>query len=86
MGKSGQLSFGNDNTLRTILLIDFSVFEMLALSITRNYILPTTIFREGNGTPLQSPCLENPTGRGAWQAPVCGSAKSPTQLSTHTHN
>ena len=37
MGKSGQLSFGNDNTLRTILLIDFSVSEMLALSITRNY-------------------------------------------------
>lgn len=43
MGKSGQLSFGNDNTLRTILLIEFSVFEMLALSITRNYILPITI-------------------------------------------
>lgn len=43
MGKSGQLSFGNDNTLRTILLTDFSVFEMLTLSITRNYILPTTI-------------------------------------------
>lgn len=43
MGKSGQLSFGNDNTLRMILLIEFSVFEMLALSITRNYILPITI-------------------------------------------
>lgn len=43
MGKSEQLSFGNDNILRTILLIDFSVFEMLTLSITRNDILPTTI-------------------------------------------
>lgn len=43
MGKSEQLSFGNDNILRTILLIDFSVFEILTLSITRNDILPTTI-------------------------------------------
>lgn len=42
MGKSGQLSFGNDNILRTILLIDFfSVFEMLTL--TRNDILLTII-------------------------------------------
>ena len=23
----------------------------------------------GNGKPLQYPCLENPTDRGAWQAP-----------------
>ena len=42
--------------------------------------------RVGNGNPLHCSCLENLTGRGAWQAPVCGSAKSPTQLSTHTHN
>ena len=27
---------------------------------------------EGNGNPLQCSCLENPTDRGAWQAPVCG--------------
>lgn len=39
MGKSGQLSFGDDNILRAILLIDFSVFEMLTL--IRNDILPT---------------------------------------------
>ena len=25
---------------------------------------------EGNGNPLQYSCLENPTGRGAWQATV----------------
>ena len=25
--------------------------------------------REGNGTPLQYPCLENPMDGGAWQAP-----------------
>ena len=27
---------------------------------------------EGNGTPLQYSCLENPMGRGAWWAAVYG--------------
>ena len=36
---------------------------------------------EGNGTPLQYSCLENPTGRGAWWAAVHGIAKSRTRLS-----
>ena len=27
---------------------------------------------EGNGNPLQYPCLENPMDRGAWQAIVYG--------------
>ena len=33
---------------------------------------------EGNGTPLQYSCLENPMGRGAWWAEVHGVAKSRT--------
>ena len=36
---------------------------------------------EGNGTPLQYSCLENPMDRGAWQAAVHGVAKSQTRLS-----
>ena len=36
---------------------------------------------EGDGTPLQYSCLENPMDRGAWWAAVHGVAKSPTQLS-----
>ena len=36
--------------------------------------------REGNGTPLQYSCLENPMDRGAWWAAVHGVAKSPTRL------
>ena len=28
--------------------------------------IPREMGREGNGTPLQYPCLENPMGRGAW--------------------
>ena len=35
---------------------------------------------EGNGTPLQCPCLENPRDRGAWWAAVYGVAQSQTQL------
>ena len=34
--------------------------------------------REGNGTPLQYSCLENPMDRGAWWAAVHGVAKSRT--------
>ena len=36
---------------------------------------------EGNGTPLQYSCLENPMDGGAWQATVHGVAKSRTRLS-----
>ena len=38
---------------------------------------------EGNGSPLQYSCLENPMDRGAWWAAVHGVAKSQTQLSDH---
>ena len=36
--------------------------------------------REGNGTPLQCSCLENPRDGGAWWAAVCGVAQSQTRL------
>ena len=36
---------------------------------------------EGNGTPLQYSCLENPMDGGAWWAAVHGIAKSRTRLS-----
>ena len=39
---------------------------------------------EGNGTPLQYSCLENPMDGGAWWAAVHGVAKSWTQLSDFT--
>ena len=39
---------------------------------------------EGNGTPLQYSCLENPMGGGAWEAAVHGVAKSRTWLSDFT--
>ena len=36
------------------------------------------LFREGNGTPLQYSCLENPMDGGAWWAAVREVAKSQT--------
>ena len=39
---------------------------------------------EGDGTPLQCSCLENPMGGGAWWAAVCGVEKSQTRLSDFT--
>ena len=37
---------------------------------------------EGNGSPLQCSCLENPRDGGAWRAIVCGVAQSRARLST----
>ena len=39
---------------------------------------------EGNGTPLQHSCLENPMGRGAWWAAVHGVAVSRVRLRDFT--
>ena len=40
--------------------------------------------REGNGTPLQYSCLENPMDGGAWKSAVHGVAESRTRLSNFT--
>ena len=45
-----------------------------------------SIFGEGNGTPLQYSCLENPMDGGAWCAAVHGVAKSWIRLSDFTLN
>ena len=46
--------------------------------------MPVTDFGEGNGTPLQHSCLENPMDWGAWSAAVHGVAKSRARLSDFT--
>ena len=48
------------------------------------FIYSSIYIGEGNGTPLQYSCLENPTGRGAWWAAVHGVVKSRTRLSDFT--
>ena len=39
---------------------------MLDISIYRDIDVSIDINREGNGTPLQYSCLENPMDGGAW--------------------
>ena len=45
---------------------------------------PDNTLGEGDGTPLQYSCLENPMGGGAWWAAVHWVAKSRAQLSDFT--
>ena len=43
-------------------------------------MLSRLVIGEGNGTPLQYSCLENPMDGGAWWAAVYGVAQSRTRL------
>ena len=42
-------------------------------------------FEEGNGSPRQDSCLENPMDREAWWTTVHGVVKSQTQTQHHHH-
>ena len=42
--------------------------------------IASIILGEGNGTPLQCSCLENPRDGGAWWATIYGVAESWTRL------
>ena len=57
-------------------------FDKYGLCINTFYL--TWKCGEGNGTPLQYSCLENPMDGGAWKAAVHGVTKSQTRLSNFT--
>ena len=67
-----------------------SVLENRDITLpTKVHIVKAMVFliwmcREGNGTPVQYSCLENPMDGGAWWAAVHGVAKSRTRLSDFT--
>ena len=62
------------------------VFQGLCCIMYQYFILVrmNNILREGNGTPLQYSCLENPKDGGAWWAAVHGVAQSRARLSDFT--
>ena len=63
----------------------FNVMDILEWSVMRFYcVLLSNVLGEGDGTPLQYSCLENPMDRGAWWAAVHGVMKSRTRLSDFT--
>ena len=51
---------------------------------TSTLTFTASLFGEGNGTPLQYSCLENPMDGGAWWAAVHGVTKGQTRLSDFT--
>ena len=68
--------------LEDILLSEMSQSQTDKSSI--NVRSPERQIGEGNGTPLQYSCLENPMDGRAWGAAVHGVARSRTQLSDFT--
>ena len=56
-------------------------FSWVTVFVTICNCITVVIDGEGNGTPLQHSCLENPMGGGAWCAAVHGVARSRTRPS-----
>ena len=60
---------------------DLATKQQLSALIVYSLLLESSIpWGEGNGTPLQCSCLENPMDGGAWWATVYGVAQSRTRL------
>ena len=58
--------------------------QLLPVVLPEDLLYNMYCLGEGNGTPLQYSCLENPMDGGAWQAAVHGVAKSRTRLRDFT--
>ena len=52
--------------------------ESVCVALKKKKICLCLVFGEGNGTPLQYSCLENPMDGGAWKAAVYGVAEGRT--------
>ena len=62
----------------------FQVHKNKYIGLNSNTCLLATSIGEGNGTPLQYSCLENPMDGGAWKAAVHGVAEGRTRLRDFT--
>ena len=69
-------------TGKTIALTRWTFFGKV-MSLLFN-MLSRLVIREGNGTPLQYSCLENPMDGGTWRAAVHGVTECWTRLSDFT--
>ena len=64
------------------LALTSEIEEVTKVILIRNFKIH--LVREGNGTPPQYSCLENPMDREAWEAVAHGVAQSRTRLSDFT--
>ena len=60
------------------------LMSLVSPALAGGFFTSSTTCGEGNGTPLQYSCLENPMDGGAWWAAVYGVAKSQARLSNVT--
>ena len=77
------ISSHSEGCLFTLLIVSF-VVKLLSLirSHLFTFVFISITLGEGNGTPLQYSCLENPIDRGAWWATVHGVARVRHYLAT----
>ena len=62
----------------------FIPFCLCDMGMYSHTVFISVSFGEGNGTPLQYSCLENPMDRGTWKAAVHGVVEGQTLLSYFT--
>ena len=70
--------------IRNQTFLSYFLIQELWLSFLKSLLVSSIYFGEGNGTPLQYSCLENPMDGGSWWAAVHGVARSQTRLSDFT--
>ena len=78
------IAFANVCGVDTSTMTDFKLLIETWSHGTQNWEDLRVSGREGNGTPLQYSCLENPMDGGAWWAAVHGVARSRARLSDST--
>ena len=72
------------SNISTVFVYKIHSFRIVSSKQTVYLQIYQHIQGEGNGTPLQYSCLENPMDGGAWQAAVHGVTKSRARLSDFT--
>ena len=77
-----QLSHPYMTTGKTIALTSWTLVDKV-MSLFFN-MLSRLVIGEGNGTPLQYSCLENPMDGGVWKAAIHGVTEDRTRLSDFT--